>query len=489
MRVDTKCFITFVVILALLAACAAPTPAPPSASELLDLGERYLLELNYEQAVAQFLAVIEIEPMNARAYIGAAEAYVGLGRDDEAVAILRQGLERLPEKAIIQTILDDLTDSSTDEPASTPTQPAAVASDSAAYSHFETIIATGSAVRADLSAFVGPTYVDGIKFAESITTPSGEVVLHARLIGIETFGAEWLEYSDNMPQLKESVYEREISFIGRLTFDETHTDGTVPHPNPTANLGTYVNDPWGPYIFTIASVEVSNELIEPEVTDVRVDIFPSMSKTEHKALHTFLSNFAEVGMREFDADNYTDDELIEYAIWHTYRNNWNLISYSPNREYNSSAISGDVIATAITRYFGISVKHMSAGYVDNSNYWNYGQYMYPYEDGNYYFSPADGDPLGWAQVTSLIDNNDGTYTAYFDKYATHAYIENLYEDIDDWNLNSEYGSIRVYKKGESSANADYFEAAIYINSFVTVVKPYDNNGRATYQLISLKPTT
>jgi|GEM_PF-3161796 len=76
--------------LMLLAACAKPV-APPTASELLNLGERYLLELDYEQAVAQFLAVIEIEPMNARAYIGAAEAYIALGRTDDAIAVLERG--------------------------------------------------------------------------------------------------------------------------------------------------------------------------------------------------------------------------------------------------------------------------------------------------------------------------------------------------------------------------------------------------------------
>jgi len=80
--------------------CASPAPAPPSASELLNLGERYLLDLNYEQAVAQFLAVIEIEPMNARAYIGAAEAYVALGRTDDAIAVLERGYEATGDAGI-----------------------------------------------------------------------------------------------------------------------------------------------------------------------------------------------------------------------------------------------------------------------------------------------------------------------------------------------------------------------------------------------------
>lgn len=63
----------------------------------LDLGERYLLDLNYEQALVHFLQVIDIEPKNPRGYTGAAESHLGLEQYDEAIAILEQGLEALPE--------------------------------------------------------------------------------------------------------------------------------------------------------------------------------------------------------------------------------------------------------------------------------------------------------------------------------------------------------------------------------------------------------
>ena len=75
---------------------------------LLDLGEQYLLELDYEQALVQFLRAIEIEPMNARAYIGAAEAYLELGETDKAIAILEQGYERTEDEEI-KALLDELT--------------------------------------------------------------------------------------------------------------------------------------------------------------------------------------------------------------------------------------------------------------------------------------------------------------------------------------------------------------------------------------------
>lgn len=99
MKKATSLLLCAVIILALVVACAKPV-APLTASELLDLGEKFLIELNYEQAIVHFLAVIEVEPMNARAYIGAAEAYLGVGDTDAAVAILQQGLASTGDAAI-----------------------------------------------------------------------------------------------------------------------------------------------------------------------------------------------------------------------------------------------------------------------------------------------------------------------------------------------------------------------------------------------------
>jgi hypothetical protein len=101
--------------------------------------------------------------------------------------------------------------------------------------------------------------------------------------------------------------------------------------------------------------------------------------------------------------------------------------------------------------------------------------------------PADGDPLRLAQATSLIDNGNGTYTTYFDEYASHSPPDNLYEDISDWQLNTQYGNIKVYRKGDNSTNANYFDSVIYSGSLAAVIKPYEYNGKATYQLISVKP--
>nr|WP_288827912.1 tetratricopeptide repeat protein [uncultured Clostridium sp.] len=99
-------------LIAVLSSCSSPA-RPLTSEELLDLGEKYLLELNYEEAVMQFTKLIEIEPKNPRGYLGAAEAYIALGESDKAVAALEEGLEQLPENQEIKAMLGKLTESDT----------------------------------------------------------------------------------------------------------------------------------------------------------------------------------------------------------------------------------------------------------------------------------------------------------------------------------------------------------------------------------------
>lgn len=62
-----------------------------SAQEHIDLGRIYLTELSYEKAVLEFTEAIEIEPLNADAYLGLAEVYVGMGDTEKAAEVLEEG--------------------------------------------------------------------------------------------------------------------------------------------------------------------------------------------------------------------------------------------------------------------------------------------------------------------------------------------------------------------------------------------------------------
>ncbi len=76
-----------VLLLLSLAACGGKN----TWQEQYDLGMRYLNEGNYQEAVIAFEAAIKIDPKRPEAYLGAAEAYVGLGDTDSARKILEKG--------------------------------------------------------------------------------------------------------------------------------------------------------------------------------------------------------------------------------------------------------------------------------------------------------------------------------------------------------------------------------------------------------------
>ncbi len=72
-----------------------------------EIAERYLSELNYEQAVIEFQNILEIEPMNVEAYLGLAKAYVGLGDTEKALETLRKGYELTGDERL-QDMIDEL---------------------------------------------------------------------------------------------------------------------------------------------------------------------------------------------------------------------------------------------------------------------------------------------------------------------------------------------------------------------------------------------
>ena len=79
----------------------------------LDLGNRYLSEMEYEKAIAEYEAVIEIDSRNVEAYLGLADAYIGLGEYDKAMEALKRGYEETGNEELRDRsyALSDVTDS------------------------------------------------------------------------------------------------------------------------------------------------------------------------------------------------------------------------------------------------------------------------------------------------------------------------------------------------------------------------------------------
>ena len=67
----------------------------------LELAQRYLLEEDYEQAIAAFEIVIEIDPKNVDAYLGLAEAYVSADELGNAVRTLEKAAKQTDSEEVL----------------------------------------------------------------------------------------------------------------------------------------------------------------------------------------------------------------------------------------------------------------------------------------------------------------------------------------------------------------------------------------------------
>lgn len=94
--------ILFILIAPIVCISIYNTPANRLSGQL-DLGNRYLEEQNYEQAIVEFDKAIATDPMNMEAYLGKSDAYIGLGNLQSALDTLQIGYnligdERLKEE-------------------------------------------------------------------------------------------------------------------------------------------------------------------------------------------------------------------------------------------------------------------------------------------------------------------------------------------------------------------------------------------------------
>jgi tetratricopeptide (TPR) repeat protein len=261
--------LTAVVLLLLMFVSCSKPEQPLTAAELLNLGEKYLLELNYEQALVQFLKVIEIEPMNPRGYTGAAESYVGLGRMSEAVEILELGLVRTGDDGISR-MLDNLSHISEQESEYADTINANNdESEQSGYSLGDEITVQATLdVRTpendNWMAYIkeleeqhgsGVAFMThGIMFAEPITLPDGTIIGEATLTGqsaaprffdeaiIQLDGDGWLPNT--------AMSGNSYTFTGRLVARD-NPDTPIPFENEYGVWVTYY--PWGAFIFELTT--------------------------------------------------------------------------------------------------------------------------------------------------------------------------------------------------------------------------------------------
>ncbi len=77
----------------LLCACSKPVPIEVQIQEQLDLGNKYLTEMNYEQAVIAFTKAIELDEKNIAAYEGLGSVYMAQNNYSDAIDTYEKLLE------------------------------------------------------------------------------------------------------------------------------------------------------------------------------------------------------------------------------------------------------------------------------------------------------------------------------------------------------------------------------------------------------------
>ena len=94
-----------VIAIILAAVCIKFTPSETAdISSLVSTAQKYLIENNYEQAIAEFEKIIDLDPRNADAYIGIAEAYDGMGDTEKAIEWLEKGYELTEDERIFEML-------------------------------------------------------------------------------------------------------------------------------------------------------------------------------------------------------------------------------------------------------------------------------------------------------------------------------------------------------------------------------------------------
>lgn len=107
MKKQSKLLIGIIAAIAVLAVVAisivmtAAGGSKDTYNSHIELAQRYLDELQYEQAIAEYEAAIAIEPKNEDAYLGLAQVYVSMGDIEKALEVLIDGYTQTGSDKII----------------------------------------------------------------------------------------------------------------------------------------------------------------------------------------------------------------------------------------------------------------------------------------------------------------------------------------------------------------------------------------------------
>ena len=272
MRKYIAILLSLTCILAAACGCGQHTP---TWQEQYDLGVRYLSEGKYEEAVIAFTAAIEIDPKQADAYLGLADAYIALDDLARAEQVMNDALHTVEKTEAVQAKLDSLREvlaPPEEEILSDAVQSAVEDTADKSVTESETkvseqITLRGHAIsnydeyRESIDAFLN-AYTDweagvgagvvneGIRFAEpyDMMTDDGPVLITEACFGFPMSGEEFNSLIGADLEVTGYFYEHDV-----IEGPQTPEEMGLRNPTYSVYYGYYPNGPW---TFFVSSYEI-----------------------------------------------------------------------------------------------------------------------------------------------------------------------------------------------------------------------------------------
>lgn len=295
MKTKLKIIIPAVIaIIAIAAVLFIGTPAdvaPADISALMTTAQQYLVENNYEQAIAEFEKILELDPMNVDAYLGLAEAYRDSGDIDKAVEILEKGYE-LTGDGRIKALLDGLNGAVVEE---TETSTAAV-------SETETEVTT--TVTAPENEIVKND--DGSYYEMAFNT-DGKII-HEDFYNEDgsSFGSADVEYYPDGNKKNETYYRAD----GTYYIKEYRADGKVIKK-------TNYNADGSIYFYELYEYDANNNLIS-DTSYYGDDSLRGYTK------YKYDSNNYIIFQESYDSLIYRKETFTDEYLWEERTYSWNI---------------------------------------------------------------------------------------------------------------------------------------------------------------------
>lgn len=113
-----------------------------------------------------------------------------------------------------------------------------------------------------------------------------------------------------------------------------------------------------------------------------------------KKMSTFLSNFTEVGLKDFSAKEVIESsnpyDMVHFGIWHNYVNNYHQSVKRCTCPHGDMVMDGSWVKATLKRYFDYDLKSLPSVKEPDAYY----------SDGSrYHFWGADGEAAYHARVT------------------------------------------------------------------------------------------